>query len=226
MSRLPMSRLPMSRAPTPRPPSVLPAAAAGTGTAAGSAALLLIRHAATDDHGRLTGRSDPTIRVDHAAMRALAAAIGPVDRIAVSPAMRCRQTAAALWPDRDAVQDAALWEQDFGAWEGARYAHLPDLGPMPPAELAVTAPPGGESFAQACDRIVPALERLAQPGGRVAVVAHAGTVRAGLSRALGSAAAALAFRIAPLSLTELHPAPQGWAVGCVNLQAGQMEGRR
>lgn len=186
------------------------------------ATLLLIRHAA-DDSGRLSGRRDPTIRVDRDAMRALAALVGPVDRIAVSPAMRCRQTAAALWPDRDAQQDAALWEQDFGAWEGARYAHLPDLGPMDPAELAITAPPGGESFAQACARIVPALERLAQGGGRVGVVAHAGTVRAGLSRALGSAAAALAFRIAPLSLTELYTAPQGWAVGCVNLQADRMK---
>lgn len=200
-----------------------PAAQPGLSAAAASGAtLLLIRHAPIDDQGRLTGRRDVTISVDPAAARALAALVGPADRIVVSPAMRCRQTAAALWPDREVVRDEALWEQDFGAWEGADYAHLPDLGPMEPADLAATAPPGGESFAQACARIVPALERLVAGGGRVAVVAHAGTVRAGLSRALGSAAAALAFRVAPLSLTEIDAAPQGWAVASVNIQPDRM----
>lgn len=190
------------------------AAAFGAG-----ATLLMIRHAPVEDQGRLIGRHDVTLRVDADAARALALRVGPVDRVVVSPAMRCRQTAAALWPDRDADQVAALWEQDFGAWEGASYAHLPDLGPMSPNQLAATAPPGGESFADACARIVPALERLAADGGRIAVVAHAGTVRAALSRALGSAGAALAFRVAPLSLTTLHASPAGWAVGCVNVLA-------
>lgn len=182
-----------------------------------STTLLLIRHARADDQGRLAGRRDVPANVDPAAARALAALIGPVDRIAVSPAMRCRMTAAALWPDRDAHQDARLWEQDFGAWEGAAYAHLPDLGPMTQTELANTAPPGGESFAQLCARIIPALDDLAQLGGRIAVVAHAGTVRAGLARALGRVPPALSFRIAPLSLTRIEAAPGGWAIDGVNL---------
>lgn len=205
-----------------RPDAAQPSPAASRSPVPGPASggtLLLIRHAPLDDQGRLTGRRDLTVSIDPAAVRALAVLVGPVDHIAVSPAIRCRQTAAALWPGREAVQDEALWEQDFGAWEGVSYAHLPDLGPMEPDELARTAPPGGESFVQVCARIVPALERLASQGGRVAVVAHAGTVRAGLSRALGSAGAALAFRVAPLSLTELEASPMGWAVGCVNLRA-------
>ena len=189
-----------------------------------AATLLMIRHAPVDDQGRLVGRRDVTIRVDNDAARALAALAGPVDRIAVSPAMRCRQTAAAMWPDRDADRIAALWEQDFGAWEGASYAHLPDLGLMSSDQLAATAPPGGESFADVCARIVPALESLAARGGRVAVVAHAGTVRAALSRALGSPGAALAFRVAPLSLTRIDVSPAGWAVGCVNMTAGGAPG--
>lgn len=190
-----------------------------TPTTPATATLLMIRHAPADDQGRLVGRRDVTIRVDAEAARALAALVGPVDRIAVSPAMRCRQTASAMWPDRDADRIAALWEQDFGAWEGASYAHLPDLGPMSADQLATTAPPGGESFADACARIVPALEALAAGGGRIAVVAHAGTVRAALSRALGRPGAALAFRVAPLSLTRIDVSPAGWAVGCVNLSA-------
>ena len=177
----------------------------------------MIRHARADDQGRLAGRRDVPANVDPAAAAALAALVGPVDRIVVSPAMRCRMTAAALWPDRDAVQDARLWEQDFGAWEGAAYAHLPDLGPMTQAELAETAPPGGESFADVCARIIPALEGLAAQGGRIAVVAHAGTVRAALARALGHVPGALSFRVAPLSLSRIEAAPGGWAIDGVNM---------
>ena len=186
-------------------------------TTAPQTTLLMIRHARADDQGRLAGRRDVPANVDPHAAAALAALIGPVDRIMVSPAMRCRMTAAALWPDREAVQDARLWEQDFGAWEGAAYAHLPDLGPMTQAELAATAPPGGESFADVCARITPALQALAAQGGRIAVVAHAGTVRAALARALGHMPSALSFRVAPLSLTRIEAAPAGWAIDGVNL---------
>ncbi|WP_081969607.1 histidine phosphatase family protein [Paracoccus sanguinis] len=207
--------MPAKPARAPRPTASAPAASAAGAT------LLLIRHGPVEDQGRLVGRRDLTIRIDRAAVARLGRRIGPVDRIAVSPAMRCRQTAAALWPDCDAAQLAALWEQDFGAWEGASYAHLPDLGPLSADDLAATAPPGGESFADACARIVPALEALAAGGGRVAVVAHAGTVRAALARALGSPGAALAFRIAPLSLTRIEASPAGWAVGFVNLTADE-----
>lgn len=54
-------------------------------------------------------------------------------------------------------------------------------------------------------------------GGRVTVVAHAGTVRAALALALGSVAPALAFAIAPLSVTRVTALPGGaWSVGAVN----------
>lgn len=177
-----------------------------------TATLLLIRHAPLDDEGHLVGRRDLTLRVDPDAAEALRAMVGEVDHIAVSPAMRCRQTASALWPDRDAHQDAALWEQDFGAWEGAAYHHLPDLGEMTLETLALTAPPGGESFADACARIVPALEALVSLGGRIAVVAHAGTVRAALSRAKRSHAEALRHQIAPMSLTRIEVRRAKWSV--------------
>lgn len=179
----------------------------------------MIRHAPVAEQGRLAGRRDVPAAVDRTAARRLVALAGPVDRVLSSPALRCRLTAAALWPEADVDQDERLWEQDFGAWEGAAYAHLPDLGPMDADELAHTAPPGGESFAALCDRTIPALEALAVSGGRIAVVAHAGTVRAGLARALRSPAAALAFRVEPLSLTVIETAPAGWSVACVNMTA-------
>lgn len=179
--------------------------------------LLLIRHAPLADPARLTGRRDVAAVVDAAAARRLAALAGPVSRVVSSPARRCRETAAALWPGVTVNEDARLWEQDFGSWEGMALAELPDLGVMGGEELARSAPHGGESFAALCARSIPALEELAAGGGRVAVVAHAGTVRAGLARAIGGAGAALAFRVAPLSLTVIDAAPSGWSVAGVNL---------
>lgn len=176
--------------------------------------LWLIRHAPVAD-GLLSGRRDAEALVDPAAARALAQALGRPGRLVSSPALRCLQTAAALWPELRAETDARLWEQDFGAWEGRAPADLPDLGPLSPEALAAAAPHGGESFADLVARTLPALEALAT-GGTVAVVAHAGTVRAALARATGHAPGALAFQIAPLSLTRITAAPAGWSVACVN----------
>lgn len=185
--------------------------------------LLLIRHAPLADPGRLAGRRDVAAVVDPAAARRLAALAGPVARVVCSPARRCRDTAAALWPGAKVEEDARLWEQDFGRWEGLALDGLPDLGVLDAEVLAQAAPHGGESFAALCARTIPALEAWAAGGERVAVVAHAGTVRAGLARALGGAGsgigAALAFRVAPLSLTVIDAAPGGWSVACVNLSA-------
>lgn len=186
---------------------------------AGDAAteLILIRHAPAAAQGRLCGRSDVAADCsDLAGLAALRLVVGDPGRIVVSPALRCRQTAAALWPGAGAEDCAALWEQDFGIWEGRATADIPDLGPMASEALAAFRPPGGESFADLCARAGPALMALTT-GGRVTVVAHAGTVRAALALAFGSVAPALAFAIAPLSVTRVTALPGGaWSVGAVN----------
>ena len=180
--------------------------------------IMLIRHAPALSEGRMAGRRDVAADCSDAlAFAALRGAVGAVDHWRVSPALRCVQTAAALWPDLAPEQDARLWEQDFGAWEGVAFADLPDLGALSTAELAAHRPPGGESFADLCQRVAPALTMLSQLGGRVAVVAHAGVIRAALGLALGRAEHGLAFQVAPLSLTRLTASPGGlWSIGCVN----------
>lgn len=187
-------------------------------TIAAATELVLIRHAPARDGGRLCGRTDVDADLgDAARLAAIAQAAGRPDRLLSSPARRCRQTAAALWPEIAAAQtEPDLWEQDFGAWEGRPLADLPDLGPLDAAALARHRPPGGESFADLCERAGAALERHAT-GGRIAVIAHAGTVRAALALALGSVPAALAFEIAPASLTRLARLGAGpWSVRQVN----------
>lgn len=181
--------------------------------------LLLIRHAPALSAGRLCGRTDVGADCsDTARITALKSAIGNVDHILSSPAERCRQTAAALWPGLPEPEtDSAFWEQDFGSWEGQNYGDLPDLGTLGPDELATHRPPGGESFADLCARVAPALVRVAKRPGRIAVVAHAGVVRGALALAIGSVPVALSFEVAPMSLTRIRALPGGdWSVIAVN----------
>lgn len=184
--------------------------------------ILLVRHAPTRGDGGLAGRRDLPCDLPGAEkLAAVRAAVGEPDRLWVSPARRCRATAAALFPESPAHEDPRLWEQDFGAWEGLPYAEIPDLGPLSGAALARHRPPGGESFADLCKRLRPALREAAglrgRGGGRVAVVAHAGTVRGALALALGSPGRALAFEVAPLSVSMVRALPGGgWSVGYAN----------
>ena len=180
--------------------------------------LIVIRHAPALDEGRVAGRRDVAAALPD--VTALAGRIGAVDGVLASPARRCIETARALWPGRAIAEDAALWEQDFGDWEGLPFADLPDIGPLSGADLAAHRPPGGESFAELCARLAPGFDDLAARGGRVALVAHAGVVRAALSRAVGAVAGGLAFQVAPLSLTRIVVAGGGWSVAEVNRRCG------
>ncbi|WP_245770931.1 histidine phosphatase family protein [Natronohydrobacter thiooxidans] len=183
------------------------------------ARLRIIRHAPALHGGALAGRRDVAADLgDGVRLAALRAVLGDGARVVTSPALRCLQTAEALFPGVARRQDARLWEQDFGAWEGMGFDALPDLGPMSRAELAAHCPPGGESFDRLCARVWPALHEIAASGDAV-IVAHAGVIRAGLALVLDSPAQGLAFEVAPLSLTELQQIGALWSVACVNWQA-------
>lgn len=190
-------------------------------SAEGMRELVFIRHAPARHGGCLAGRRDvPADLPDVGTLAALRAELGAL-RVVASPALRCRQTAAALWPDQEPETDPRLWEQDFGAWEGLPFADLPDIGTLSASELAAHRPPRGESFAELCARATPAIAALAAGEGRVAIVAHAGIVRAALALATRSVPGALAFQVAPLSLTRLLALPGGgWSVAGVNRVCG------
>lgn len=171
----------------------------------------LIRHAPGMDGGALAGRRDIDADCsDSAALSRLAARLPNGATALRSPARRCVQTAEAL--GLDATEDERLWEQSFGQWEGLPYDKLPDLGRLSPMALAGHRPEGGENFMDMAARVIPVLRGLDRD---TVIVAHAGTVRAALSLVVGPAA--LAFSVAPLSLTVMRPAGRDWAVEGVNL---------
>ncbi|QRZ15910.1 histidine phosphatase family protein [Paracoccus methylovorus] len=173
-----------------------------------TARLLILRHAPLAQPG-LAGRRDVAADCSNlAAFDWARAALLGAQTCWSSPARRCRQTCTALGLSPE--WHPMLWEQDFGAWEEPG-TPIPDLGPLPPEELARKRPPGGESFLDMAARVQPLLMAAR---GTVVVVAHAGTVRAALALAVGPAA--LSFSVAPLSLTILSRSAAGWAVEAVN----------
>ena len=112
-----------------------------------------------------------------------------------------------------------FWEQSFGAWEGLAFDKLPDIGDLSGEALTHFTPPDGESFADVCKRVQPALlDLLAQdPAEAIAIFGHAGMIRAILALAFGSQTAALRCEIGHLSLTRLRVLPQQqFSVVCIN----------
>lgn len=173
-----------------------------------AAELLLVRHAPSRPAGHLYGRTDVSADTgDDGILTALRSKLGDVDACWSSPAKRCRETAAALFGNKFPVRlDDQLWEQDFGEWDGLPYAEVPDVGDLSPEDLAAHRPPGGESFDDLCVRVLPALKCIAgeREESKLAVVTHAGVVRAAIAMAIGSSAAALAFEVHTLSLTHIR----------------------
>lgn len=186
-----------------------------------SAALILVRHAPAVTGGGLAGRRDvPADVTDDGALSRMRDWLGVPARLVTSPALRCQQTAAALFPEYEPHEDARLWEQDFGDHEGLKPTDLPDLGPLSRPELAAVAPPSGESFNDMVERVSPALDEIAHEndlGGPTIVVAHAGTVRAALAVALEEVPSALAFEVAPLSATCVRFFTGGASIAYVNV---------
>lgn len=157
--------------------------------------LLLIRHGAPHDDGRGRCYGSLDIGLSDLGRRqseALAARLreAPISLVVTSPRARAQETAAAL--GRPAHVDERLRELDFGELEGRRFEEIereqPDLYRRWMTEPTRVRFPGGEGFAEVRSRTAAAVSELvgSSPGdGAIAVVTHAGVVRAALADALG-----------------------------------------
>lgn len=118
-------------------------------------------------------------------------------------------------------RDVRLRERGFGAWEGLRLEEI--LARFPAAaELNLTdptayVPDGGESFATLVARVRNVLDEvLARPERRVALVAHAGCIHAGLYAMFGEDTPSKGVRLLPASITRVTTGGQGPAVVTLN----------
>ena len=170
--------------------------------------LLIVRHGRTAHNaaGRLLGRADPPLDgLGERQAAALAAAIGPVDRVVSSPLLRTRQTAAAF--GIEVAVDDRLVELDYGDWDGR------PVGDVSAAEWArwrsdlEFEPPRGESFAALGRRVREACASFAEHAtddAIVVAVTHVSPVKAALCWALGVDDSVL-WRtfVAPASITRI-----------------------
>ena len=186
--------------------------------------LCLIRHARTRPAGFLYGRTDADCdEIETPVKDRLSQMLTDCQALYSSPAVRCVNTCHAVFPGSSPKHKEAFWEQSFGDWDGLAFEDVPDVGPLQGDELVQFAPPNGESFADLCARVQPALIELldTEHARSTAVFAHAGVIRSCLALAFDSPSAALRCEIDPLSVTRLRALPDGqFSVVCVN-RAGQ-----
>lgn len=182
--------------------------------------LLLLRHGQTElsVQRRYSGRGNPELtelgrRQAQAAARYLAAR-GGIAAVISSPLQRAYDTAtvAAKALGLDVAVDDDLIETDFGVWEGLTFLEAAERDP----ELHTrwlrdtsTAPPGGESFDAALERVRRVRDRITAdyPGATVLVVSHVTPIKMLLRMAL-DAGPGILYRLhldlASLSIAEFY----------------------
>ena len=180
--------------------------------------LILIRHAPVISDGLFYGSRDvacrrPTIQEIENIRNILPNKL----KLYVSTANRCLTTAKFLFPSIKPVQFDALREQHFGSWEGIAYDKIPNIGTLSSEELADFQPPKGESFNEMSLRVNLVLEEILKKIGSQdlgIIVAHAGTIRAVLSKLVGKSA--LSFQVDNLSMSEFIFLNDGMLVNYFN----------
>jgi alpha-ribazole phosphatase len=153
--------------------------------------ILLCRHAEPEAwaKGRFCGALDVALSdAGRAQADALAAGLSEeqVAAVITSPARRCVETAGPIAAAHglEARSDAALSEIDFGDLDGRTFAEVetafPDLYEQWLREPTTVRFPGGETYDELRARVAAALTaiRVEHTGRTVAVVTHAGVIRA------------------------------------------------
>jgi ribonuclease H / adenosylcobalamin/alpha-ribazole phosphatase len=192
-----------------------------TGARGAPTRFLLLRHGQTElsVERRYSGRGNPAL-TDLGRRQAEAAAQfvadkGDVAAVITSPLQRAYDTAeaAAKALGLDVTVDADLIETDFGGWEGLTFGEAaerdPELHKRWLRDTSV-APPDGESFDAAAERVGRARARIISehPGETVLVVSHVTPIKTLLRIAL-DAGASILYRmhldLASLSIAEFYP---------------------
>ena len=192
-----------------------------------------IRHAPVIGAERIYGQQDlPADCSDDAHFAALAGQLPDNAVLVTSDLQRTTQTAAAISSAGldlpEPIQDIDLREQHFGDLQGVlrdefhreRPRDITQVWLVPPEEQA----PNGESFLDLVARVHAAVDRLTEThaGRDIVCVAHGGTIRAALAKALDiDPALALPFTAENSSLTRLDhlrdaAGNNAWRVRVVN----------
>lgn len=163
----------------------------------------LIRHGEVDGGRCFRGRrDDPLSKAGWAQLEAAtgiersvegapkgAAGATPWDRILCSPAARCAHFADRLGTRVGLTVERvdALWERDYGEWEGLRADEIP-LEALSRfwSDPRTYDPPGSEAFAAFRARVIDGWQRILSGGGEhLLLITHGGVIRVILGELLG-----------------------------------------
>ncbi len=184
--------------------------------------LVIVRHGRTVHNatGLLLGRLDPPLDdLGRRQAAALAAAVGPVDRVISSPLRRARETAEAFGGE---VEIDERWiEVDYGEYDGMPLGEVPAESWAAWRSDAEYAPPGGESLRSLGSRVADALEDLAAHGSATShttvIVTHVSPIKAAVCWALGTDdLTAWRLWVATASITRIGTTPRGAVVHTFN----------
>eukprot|EP00659_Diplonema_papillatum_P004242 gene4242-6558_t len=144
--------------------------------------LTLVAHASTRAQKQARFALDESVEMDwQQAALSQGQRFKRAPRVLCGPEARTRQT-AALFAD-DALVETALRDCDFGRWQGLAIEEVQQAEPEAlQAWLtdSTSAPHGGESVVQLCERIGQWLQSLEQSPGHVVAVTHPFVIRAAL----------------------------------------------
>jgi broad specificity phosphatase PhoE len=190
--------------------------------------LIVVRHGRTEANAgrRLLGHLDlPLDDLGQRQAAALAAALGPVDRVVSSPLLRTRQTADRI--DGPITIDERFIELDYGRYDGLALVDVPPEMWTRWRSDPDYAPPGGESLAALQARVSAALDDLAPLARteRIVVVAHVSPIKAAVIWALGvDLAVTWRLFVTPASLTRIRVGDDGRPVLVSFNEAGHLDG--
>lgn len=192
------------------------------------ARLLLLRHGEAEGNRELRylGTTDALLTAlgrEQASQLAAAAEVFRPAAIYSSPLARAHETAQALAAvtGLTVTETPELREMDFGAWEGLTRAEVRTLDTSALAAWekgADVAPPRGESLVAVRARVTDFADSLAlrHPGATIALVSHAGPIKALVCAALGlPVAGARRTWLDPASLSIVE-----WRVGADGTSRG------
>ena len=106
----------------------------------------------------------------------------PLDIVCSSRLQRCDRTARRIAGNKSIVNTGALNEIHMGEWDGKTFeeikAHYPEEFIKRGESLSAYRPPGGESFHDLSDRVLPFFnELLTGKKEKILIVTHAGVIR-------------------------------------------------
>ena len=145
----------------------------------------LIRHgqiAANIDRAYAGGRTEQLL-TEEGRRQSAALRLPGVDRVFISPMIRCWQTAEIVFPDMEFEVVEDFREMDFGIFEGKTAAEMGDSDEYRSwvDGMCEDKIPGGESNGEFTARVTHAFEEVlagCSDGDRIALVVHGGTVMA------------------------------------------------